>query len=133
MPEVAISLPFAIDRYGKVGSTIEQSKIWGDRVRSVIGTSLRERVMRPAFGTVIPFALFETSETAEFEVQNEIRGAFSTFLPTLLLHEVTVTFDEANNTINAAVVYALPNDEVVTTTIGVVVLRSKFPPLEELV
>lgn len=133
MPEVAISLPFAIDNYGKVGSTTEQSKIWADRVRSVIGTSLRERVMRPAFGTIIPFALFETTETAELEIQNEIKGAFSVFLPTLLLHEVTVTFDEPNNTINAAVVYALPNDEVVTTTIGVVVLRGKFPSIEELI
>lgn len=132
MPEVAISLPFLIDAYGKVGSTTEQSKIWADRVRSVIGTSLRERVMRPNFGTVIPFALFETSETAVSEVEKEITGAFSTFFPTLVLEEVSVSFDTENNTINASVVYALPNDEVVTTEIGIITLRRKLPPIEEL-
>lgn len=132
MPEVAISLPFTIDAYGKVGSSIEQSKIWADRVRSVVGTSLRERVMRPNFGTVIPFALFETSETAEAEVEREIRGAFSAFLPTLVLEEVSVSFDTANDAINASVVYALPNDEIVTTEIGIITLRRKLPPIEEL-
>lgn len=132
VPEIAISLPFAVDSYGKIGSTIEQSKIWADKVRSVVGTSLRERVMRPIFGTVIPFALFETSEVATAEIKTEIRNAFLKFLPTLSLEEVTVSFDDVNNVINASVIYALPNDEVVTTTIGIVVLRGKTPIYEEL-
>lgn len=132
MPEVAISLPFGVDRYGKVGSTTDQSKIWADRVRSLIGTSLRERVMRPNFGTVIPFALFETSEVASTEIETEVKSAFLKFLPTLSLQEVTASFDEANNVINTSVIYALPNDEVVTTNIGLVVLRGKTPIYEEL-
>ena len=132
MPEVAISLPFQIDSYGKVGSTIEQPKIWADRVRSVIGTSLRERVMRPNFGTVIPFALFETSDVASNEIAAEVRSAFLKFLPTLTLQEVTAEFDDVNNVITASLIYALPNDEIVTTTIGVVILRGKTPPIQEL-
>lgn len=132
MPEVAISLPFSIDSYGKVGSTVEQPKIWADRVRSVIGTSLRERVMRPNFGTVIPFALFETSEVASSEVEAEVKNAFLKYLPTLSLQEVTASFDDVDNIINTSVIYALPNDEIVTTTIGVVVLRGKTPVYEEL-
>lgn len=132
MPEVAISLPFVIDSYGKVGSTTEQSKIWADKVRSVIGTSLRERVMRPTFGTIIPFSLFETSDVASAEIRAEINNAFLRFLPTLTLQEVTVEFDEANNVVNASLIYALPNDEVVVTTIGIVLLRGKTPFIEEL-
>jgi phage baseplate assembly protein W len=51
MAEKTIALPFSVDPYGKVTVASDQSKIWADRVRSVIGTFLRERVMRPEFGT----------------------------------------------------------------------------------
>lgn len=132
MPEVAITLPFTIDLYGKVGSTIEQPKIWADRVKSVIGTSLRERVMRPNFGTVIPFALFETSEAASTEIESEVKSAFLKFLPTLSLQEVTAEFDDVNNVIKTSVVYALPNDQIITTDVGIVVLRGKSPVYEEI-
>ena len=72
MSEKSLSLPFSIDAYGKVSVTSEQSKIWADRVRSVLGTSLRERVMRPTFGTLIPYAIFEGAETAEAEIKAEV-------------------------------------------------------------
>lgn len=132
MAEVAITLPFQIDAYGKVSSTIEQERIWADRVRSVIGTSLRERVMRPTFGTTIPFALFETSDSAIQEVTNEVNSAFLNFLPTLSVQEVTAAFNEPLNTIDVSITYSLPNDKLVTTTIGVVVIRGTLPPIQEL-
>lgn len=132
VPEVAISLPFSIDAYGKIGDTNEQPKIWADRVRSVIGTCLRERVMRPNFGTAIPFALFETSDSASLEVTTEVNSAFLKFLPTLSLKETIVNFDNTSNTISVSITYALPNDNIVTTTIGVVVLRNKLPLIQEL-
>ena len=57
MSEIAMSLPFSIDPYGKVSSTTDQKKIWADKVRSVLGTALRERVMLPTFGTLIPYEI----------------------------------------------------------------------------
>jgi phage baseplate assembly protein W len=132
MAEIAMTLPFQIDVYGKVSSTIEQERIWADRVRSVIGTCLRERVMRPNFGTTIPFALFETSDSAIQEVTSEVNNAFLNFLPTLSVQEVTVTFNEPLNTIDVSITYSLPNDKLVTTTIGVVVIRGTLPPIQEL-
>ena len=132
MAEVAITLPFQIDAYGKVGSSTEQEKIWADRVRSVIGTSLRERVMRPNFGTTIPFALFETSDSAVSEVASEVNSAFLNFLPTLSVQEVEVDFNDYTNVIDVSITYSLPNDRLVTTTIGVVVVRGSLPPIQEL-
>lgn len=132
MAEVAITIPFQINAYGKVNSTTEQERIWADRVRSVIGTCLRERVMRPTFGTAIPFALFETSDSAIQEVTSEVNSAFLNFLPTLSIQEVTVEFNEPLNTIDVSITYSLPNDKLVTTTIGVVLLRGTLPPIQEL-
>lgn len=130
--EIAISLPFSFDSFKKVGTTIDQRKLWADRVRSIVGTSLRERVMRPTLGTTIPFALFETESDAEIEIKTEIKNAFASQLPLLTLQEVNISFDESLNTITTEVVYAIPNDVIVTTIIGFVTLQGKLPIIEEL-
>lgn len=132
MAEVTIQLPFSIDPYGKVTQTFSQSKIWSDRVRSVVGTTLRERVMRPQFGTIIPYALFESSGTATSEVKAEVVKAFSTQLPLLRLQDVAVTIDEYTNVLTADIIYDLPNNERITTNIGLILLQGTTPPYEEL-
>lgn len=130
--ERTISLPFTVDPYGAVGSTTSQTKIWADRVRSVIGTSLRERVMRPDFGTVIPFAMFETMDDAGTEIRAEIDKAFNEQLPLLSLEKVELSIDESSSTISATITYDLPNNETVSTTIGLIGLKGNNPALEEL-
>lgn len=132
MDEVTIRLPFSIDPYGKVSQTTDQSKIWADRVRSVIGTTLRERVMRPQFGTIIPYALFESSGTAISEVSSEITKAFAAQLPLLRLQNIEVTIDEYTNILNAEIIYDLPNNEQITTNIGLILLQGTTPPYKEL-
>ena len=132
MAEVTIKLPFSIDPYGKVAQTTEQSKIWADRVRSVIGTVLRERVMRPQFGTIIPYALFESSGTAVTEVKAEVSKAFAAQLPLLRLQSVSVVLDEYTNILTTEITYDLPNNEQVVTNLGLILLRGNNPPYEEL-
>jgi phage baseplate assembly protein W len=132
MAEKAISLPFVIDAYGKIGQTQDQSKIWADRVRSVIGTTLRERVMRPTLGTVIPYAMFENEDNAQAEIEIEVSRAFSEQLPLLRLSTVTTTADQYTNTLTIEIVYALPNNEVVSTVVGLVLIQGAKPIYQEL-
>jgi phage baseplate assembly protein W len=132
MAEVTIALPFSIDPYGKVSSTTSQSKIWSDRVRSIIGTTLRERLMRPTLGTLIPYALFESATSSEAEVKAEVTKAFDSQLPLLRLKETTATIDEYTNIMNATIVYDLPNNETVTTNIGLILIQGTTPAYEEL-
>lgn len=132
--ESAISLPFSIDPYGKISSTTSQSKIWQDRVLSVIGTTLRERVMRPAFGTLVPYAMFDNVSDAQAEVEVEIEQAFRQQLGLLTLDTIVVNFDDYTGQIGVTVTYDLPNkqSEKVQTTIGLVSIAGKNPLLEEL-
>ena len=132
MSEKTLSLPFSIDAYGKVSVTVEQSKIWADRVRSVLGTSFRERVMRPNFGTLIPYALFEGESSAESQITLEVEKAFSTYLPLLTLQTTNVTFDTYTNVFNVNVIYGLPNNEIVSTLIGLVLVDGTNPIYQEL-
>jgi|694.fasta_scaffold05250_11 phage baseplate assembly protein W len=129
--EVAISLPFSIDPYGKVSQTKDQSKIWADKVRSVVGTAVNERVMRPLFGTDIPLAIFENQDSAADIVQDLVTTSFNTQLPRLDLQSVNTAFDSFTGTINLEIIYALPNEEVVSTTIGFIALSGNLIPYEE--
>lgn len=132
MAEYAISLPFSVDSYGKISSTTDQSKIWADRVRSVLGTTIRERVMRPNFGTLIPFALFNTETGAVSQVEAEVNKAFSQQLGLLTLQEVNVTVDQYTNVLTVEAVYGLPNNEVVSTVVGLVLVDGANPIYQEL-
>ncbi|CAB4178992.1 hypothetical protein UFOVP1033_39 [uncultured Caudovirales phage] len=131
MAEKTLSLPFSVDPYGKLTVTSDQSKIWADRVRSVIGTTLRERIMRPEFGTDISYSVFNTQEDAEREIKSEVVQAFNQLLPLLKIDSVRSSFDSYTGVINITMTYKLPNDVVVETTVGIVTLRGNLPPYEE--
>lgn len=131
--EVAISLPFSIDPYGKVAVTEEQTKIWADRVRSVIGTTVKERVMRPEFGTTIAYKVFENETVASNDIKVNVEKVFNERLRTLKLIKVDTNFDTYSGTVNIDVTYSLPNDTVLTTTIGLITIVNNNPPTEEMI
>jgi phage baseplate assembly protein W len=131
MKEVALSLPFSIDLYGAISATSEQPKIWQDRVRAVIGTNIRERVMKPDFGTSISTSFMETQEEAESSIKQEVQTAFANFLSPLYLNSVTTIFDEYEGSVNVSVNYNLPNNQTEITTVAVVYVLGTLPPYEE--
>lgn len=131
MADVSVSLPFSIDAYGKVGITRDYSKLWADRVRATIGTALGERVMRPQFGSLIPFQVFNGEDEATISIETDVRQVFNDQLTLLQLDQIEVSFDEYTGTINVLVTYALPNEEVISTNIGIVTITGINPTAEE--
>jgi len=132
--ELALSLPFSVNPYGRISTTTERSKIWQDRVRSVIGTFLGERVMRPNFGADVVDAVHETSEEAVIIIETQVRQAFNTYLPTLTLTDVITNYDESTGIMEVEIVYSLPEatvEDVSSTTIGLVRIAGNLPPLQE--
>lgn len=131
MAEVALRLPFSIDPYGRVSSTTDQNKIWADKVRSVIGTGIKERVMRPDFGTEVRDAVFESEDESANQVKNEVTKAFNSQLRPLTLKEVQSNFDEFTGILKVDVIYLLPNEEEVSTSVGVIAVQGNLPIYEE--
>lgn len=131
MAEVALSLPFRVDPYGKIAVSSDQQKIWADRVRSVLGTALKERVMQPLFGTEIPYSVFHTQEDASILIERETQSAFETQLPLLNLQSVTTNFDEFTGIINVSTVYDLPNNVQVETVVGIAYIQGTNPIYQE--
>jgi len=128
--ERAISLPFSIDSYGNVASTKDQSKIWADRVRSVVGTTVGERLMRPDFGTSIPFATFSGRELVADITRQELFASFAKFLPALTLESVEISFNEDDH-VYAEVRYTLPNQQEMTLSVGLAYISNNAPIYEE--
>lgn len=124
-------MPFTINSYGKVQTTIDQKKIWADRVYSVIGTLLSERVMRPTFGSDAAKELLSSEEVMIANVENSVRLAFLKFLPVLNLSDVTSSYDSSSNILNIEIIYSLPNQEVVSEKIGFAQLTGNNPIYEE--
>ena len=127
--EVAISYPFRLDSYGNVTVTDSYAKIWNDRVLLALNTANGERVMNWDLGTQIPYMVFGSG--SENEVETEIRKAFLDYLPALSLDDVQSSFDINTGTISVNLTYSLPNNDQVTTTVGVVTVAGNNPPYEE--
>lgn len=105
MAERAITMPFSFDSSGAISYSRDIRKIWQDRVVMVIMTRLRERIMRPAFGSEVHEYVFETEQAAATEIKGAISVAFSKWLPSLQLLEVEVSKDQLDGYLVVDVFY----------------------------
>jgi phage baseplate assembly protein W len=131
MAEIALTLPFSIDPYGSVATTTEQTKIWADRVRFVIGTNLRERILDPEFGTLIPSAFMQTVDDANSMIETEVERAFQSQLELLTFDKVDISFEEYTGTTNVSIVYGLPNGEITNTVVAITYISGNNIPVQE--
>lgn len=131
--ESTITLPFKINEFGKVATNNSQEKIWADRVRSAIGTSLGERVMRPGYGTSISDIVLGDAERGAEILKDQVQLAFTRDLSLLKLESTEVTFSETSSAMTVEIVYSLPNQQVQTVTMGFAKLSGNYPIIEETV
>ena len=130
--EIALSVPFSLDGNGNIVTTSNQSQIWSNRVRALIGTRIGERVMRPEYGTKIGESLFNTVSSMSEVVTREVNRVFHEYLPLLTLSDVKVSHNTTTNELTVDIAYQLPNTTTTTTQVGIVVVSSTNPVYEEL-
>lgn len=133
--ELAISLPFSISPYGTIAVTSDQNKIWADRVLSVLGTGINERIMFPQFGSKLYSGFFNGSQagtdSATEIIKTAISEAFITFLPLLTLTAVNTSFNTDEATLSVEVVYQLPDQTLTSTSIGRLTTHGNLLPIQE--
>jgi len=101
---LAISLPFSFDPTGRVTTTSNQQKIYQDRVVLVCMTLIKERVMRPNFGTQVRASAFENTDQAIAMVSKEVAIGFNKWLSYLTLLNVEA-FIDGNGILNVNITY----------------------------
>lgn len=129
--EVAISLPFSINEFGSITTSSSQEKIWADRVRSSIGTTVGERLLRPDYGTEIPTTVLENAESAAELIKSQVELAFVRDLTLLKLSTVETSYSERNASLTVEITYELPNRQTETVTLGFASLSGNLPITED--
>lgn len=129
--EAAISYPFSFDVRGNVLTAASQDALWKDRVFLAVSTSLGERVMRPTYGIGSADELFDGQTAADERLRRDITSLFSESFPLLVLREIVTSYDEKLATLSIDISYTLPNQEEVSTSIGLVNVNGNNPPYEE--
>lgn len=130
--ELAISLPFKLDANGKVAATVDPATIWRDRVKSVIGTSLGQRVYRPSFGCEATNSVFDNEDDVLAEVEGQVTTAFQTFLPLLTLRDVSSQLEQESRRIFIEIKYATPTGSEYVQQFGVATIDGTNPIAEEI-
>ena len=130
MKEVAISLPFRVDGFGKIAVATSQEKIWDDRVFSVLNTAQGTRVLRPFYGVPLDSLNQELMADVEDQITSIISDAFEHQLSYLTLDHVDVTTDLMGGAVTATVYYTLPNGKTAETVVGVAQLNGSDPLTE---
>lgn len=125
--EFAIKLPFTLGATGSVEVTTDQNKIWADRVLSVVGTAIGERVQRYYFGSKVHTEFFDTVSGAESNLPEIVAQAFAAYLPLLTLRNVTTDYNKDLGTLEAIIFYSLPNDERAELRVGNISLNGNLP------
>ena len=131
LSELAISLPFKIDALGKVGATVTREKIWLDKVRSVVGTALGQRVYRPGFGCNATLGVFDTEEYVLRTIEEDISTAFANFLPLLNLEVVEVSLEPETEIVTVEVQYETPNGSPNAVRLGIATINGNNAISEE--
>lgn len=119
LSETAIKLPFSFGANGAVKTTTEQTEIWADRVHGAIGTVVGERVMHSDFGTSIPLAEWDTTSVMTETIIEEVSSMFNVAFPTLTWTNITTDVDAYTNVVSAEIEYTLPNQDGVSTEVGI--------------
>jgi phage baseplate assembly protein W len=128
--EYAITLPFTLGFTGSVETTTDQRKIWADKVLSVIGTAIGERVQRYYFGSKVHYEVFDTAAAAPERLEGIISEAFGNYLPLLTFSGLSTTYSQDTGTLTVTVTYYLPDDTEESTKVGVVQITGNQPAEE---
>lgn len=123
MAQRAITLPFGFDASGGVSYAVDEQKIWQDRVAIVVMTKLRERVMRPTFGSSVPNVVFENISTGFTLAKQAIESSFTTWLPQLNLVSVTGEVDDVANAIYIQITFKYREQDEATVRLKTAILN----------
>ena len=119
--QVEIDQPFRVDPQGHIAFTSDPKRVLMNRVRTIIGTELGERVMRPDYGVALQSMLFEADDEMNATViASDIEQALQEYEPGIIVQSVTTDSDDTlDGIINVNVSYSAANSPLETLTIPV--------------
>lgn len=119
--QVELDQPFRVDPQGRIAFTSDPKRVLMNRVRTIIGTEVGERVMRPDYGVPLQVLLFEGDDDMLGTIlAGDIERALQEYEPGVIVQSVTTdSSDQLDGVINLNVIYSAVNSPLETLTIPV--------------
>ena len=115
----SIRYPYTIDPNGLVTSTVTSTRLYLDRVLTLVSTYKGQRPMMPAYGVDWSGALFENDNEARVAIPVAIREAVAKWIPEVEVSTVDIKFSELDGIENVTLELVLPGDTVTTMDINI--------------
>ena len=105
----ALDLPFRIDGTGRIGSTRELTRQLALRLRSIIGTTPGERVMRPSYGCGAANYVFDVDDPlGASTLTTTVQDAIDTWEPAVEVEDVQIlSSDPMDSRVELLIIYRL--------------------------
>lgn len=113
----AITFPFTLDAFGNTQATTTISKIYLDRLLTLLSTQIGQRPMLPEYGTDLGRYLFENEDNFAVAVKVAVATAVSTWLPELKIQNIDIDPIEQGYA-NLRITVELPNAKITTVTVS---------------
>jgi len=112
----SIAYPYTIDPNGLVSATSNSTKLYLDKVLTLVSTYMGQRPMMPDYGVDWSGALFENDNVARVAIP--IRGAVAKWIPEVQVSDVNINFDELEGIENVTLGLLLPDNTFSTLNIN---------------
>jgi len=114
----SIAYPYTIDPNGLVSATSNSTKLYLDKVLTLVSTYMGQRPMMPDYGVDWSGALFENDNVARVAIPIAIRGAVAKWIPEVQVSDVNINFDELEGIENVTLGLLLPDNTFSTLNIN---------------
>ena len=113
----AIAFPFRIDTYGRLMTTDDPSKIYLDRLYTLLSTMANSRPMNPDYGTDLFRSLYETGQNESAALPHAIKQAVNQWLPMLVIESISVSDTNMDGQVKINVEVSLPDSTTGTVSV----------------
>jgi phage baseplate assembly protein W len=114
----SISYPYTIDPNGSVLSTASASKLYLDRVLTLLSTNLGQRPMLPEYGVDWASAMFENDGDARIAINQAVRVAIATWIPEVTVKNIKIDSNNFDGKLLVILELGLPDNTISNLTIN---------------
>lgn len=114
----AISYPYTLDTNGLVKSAGTPTKLYLDRVVTLLSTNVGQRPMLPEYGTDWSTTLFENENNYRRAIPIAISNAIRKWLPEISVEKIDLSGDEYSGIVYVSLYLKLPDNTIATMKIN---------------
>lgn len=114
----AISFPYTIDPFGNIKATEDTSKIYLDRLLTLLSTNIGQRPILQGYGTDLMKALFENDNNLENAIGQAVRQAVARWMPDIGIEKIAIGTVNAEGEAPVVITVVLPDSTLTSVTLS---------------